>query len=72
MPAEEVHNHSPAHTGKNWPCVFLYVGSSTGGYEGGEGVHVRLHGQLGKSQQHPGKDVNDDLPWSMLAQVHPS
>lgn len=24
-------------------------------------MHVRLHGQLGKSQQHTGKNVNDDL-----------
>ena len=61
MPAENVHDKSPAETGKSRPRMVGDLSTSFGGDKRREGVHVRLDGEFGERKRHTGEDINDNL-----------
>lgn len=61
VPAENVHDHRPGHTGENGVSIIRDLRAGIGCDEGGERVHVGLDGELGKSKHHTRKDINNDL-----------
>lgn len=61
VPAEDIHDKSPAQTCKYRPCVVGNLGTSVGADKVGERVHARLDRELGKSKYHTRKDVDDNL-----------
>lgn len=48
VPAENVHDHSPGHTGEDGPGMVGDLGASLSAEEGGEGVHVGFDGKFGE------------------------
>lgn len=61
MPAEDVHDKSPAETCKDRPCIVANLGTSFWCDKGGERVHVRFNGEFGERKSHTSEDVNDNL-----------
>lgn len=61
VPAENVHDESPAQTGEDGPGVVGDLGAGFGADEGGERVHVGLDGEFGEGEHHACEHVDDDL-----------
>lgn len=61
VPAENVHDKRPGHTGEYRPGIVGNLGAGLGRDEGGEGVHARLDGEFAERQHRARENVDDNL-----------